>query len=129
MRRVTLTKAEKRMWPILEVQVRQVRKDGSKIRGSSKWVSYCQREIRRMLPKRVRAHFGLIACALVCLLATGCATLDRTIGAAEKIAHAGADTISILRGPVEDVNKVWEATLGGDVDGKPVSEPISGVTK
>lgn len=75
MRKVTLTKAERRMWPILEVQVRQVRKDGSKIRGSSKWVSYCQREIRRMLPKRVRVHFGLTACALVCLLATGCATL------------------------------------------------------
>jgi hypothetical protein len=60
-RKVTLTKAEKKMWPILEITVRQVRRDGSKIAGSSKWVSYCQREIRKMLPKRVRCHFGLKA--------------------------------------------------------------------
>jgi hypothetical protein len=56
------------------------------------------------------------------LLLSGCATLDRTIGAAEKIAHAGADTISILRGPLEDANAVWEATLGG-TDAPPAPAP------
>lgn len=61
---------------------------------------------------------------MACLvLLGGCNTLERTLSTAEKVAHAGADSISILRGPVEDVNSVWKATLGGEDAAAPATAP------
>lgn len=64
----------------------------------------------------------ILGALLVLVALAGCSTLERTIGTAEKFAHAGADTISILRGPLEDANAVWEATLGGE-DAAPTPVP------
>ena len=56
---MTLTKREKKGGPILELTVRQIHKDGRKVRGGSAWTTYIQKEIRSALPNRIREHFGL----------------------------------------------------------------------
>ena len=56
---MVLTPTEKKGWPILELHVQQIDKKGKKVRNGAGWTTWQQRDIRRMLPKRILSHFGL----------------------------------------------------------------------
>ena len=49
--------------------------------------------------------------ALGAVVLAGCKTVSRVVDTTGKVAHAVADSVEILKGPVEDVGSVWEGAF------------------
>jgi len=47
----------------------------------------------------------------VLLLLSGCATYTRSVDTIAGVAKSGAASVEILKGPAEDVGKVWETAF------------------
>lgn len=121
------TKTEKKGWPLLELSVKQVDQRGKKLRNGSAWVTWKQREIRKMLPKRIRSHFGLVAVGCVLLLA-GCKAWDGALDTADKWWAAGGATLGIVRAAGDDIESVaiGAGILKGDDDATAPAAPAPG---